>query len=315
MDARDQVSRLVNKEDNPDARYEEQPRPRIDKSVHREYAEVYDGERREYLRAKTKFAGYDLTCDSGAFVDLVVDEVGDGSGWRKKERVGLRVVSRLPASPLELDPGVPGRLAVRKRIRDRNGEEIEDSEQRFTESEIFKWSPPDGMVLSEELREVMCPGRRAGEVTAGMGFEGLVYLAGSPNEKGERNLLFVSFDSAFGFDGMKRMNGIIVQPRERGLNLKNTVAIAQQKGHVLEESHAGSPLQLENTRQAPSVDKGKQPLGGRTWTQAQQSIKPVRTSGESCTRAASSNSEQPRERLLWRERAQYLSLNRGWWLR
>ena len=303
------MSRLVNKEDNPDARYEEQPRPRIDKSVHREYAEGYDGERREYLRAKTKFAGYDMGCDGGAFVDLVVDEVEDESGWRKKERMGLRVVSRLPASPLELELGVPRRFGVRKRIRDRNGKEVEDSEQRFTESEIFKWSPPDYMSMSEELREVMCPGGRAGDVTAGMGFEGLVYLAGSPNGKDERNLMFVSFDSAFGFDGMKRMNGMTVQPRERGPRMKDTVATAQEKGHVLEESHAKTPLQIEDTQKARSVDKGKQAVKGQTWTRLQQSIEPVRMPGES------SSSKQPRERLLWQERAQYLSLNRGWWLR
>ena len=303
------MSRLVNKEDNPDARYEEQPRPRIDKHVHREYAEGYDGERKEYLRAKTKYAGYDMGYDGGAFVDLVVDEIEDGSGWRKKERLGLRVVSRLPASPLELDLAVTGRSSVRKKIRGRDDEDIEDSEHRFTESEIFKWSPPDGMVMSEELREVMCAGGRAGEVTAGMGFEGLVYLAGSPNEKGERNLLFVSFDSAFGFDGMKRVDGMTVQPRERSPSMKDTVAIAQEKRHVLEESHAKAPLQIEDTQKARSVDKGKQAVKGQTWTRLQQSIEPVRMPGES------SSSKQPRERLLWRERAQYLSLNRGWWLR
>ena len=309
MNVTDQVSRLVNKEDNPDARYEEQPRPRIDKHVHREYAEGCDGERKEYLRAKTKYAGYDMGCDGGAFVDLVVDEFEDGSGWRKKEKLGLRVVSRLPASPLEPDLGVTGGSLVRGRIRDRNGEGIEDSEQNFTTSEIFQWSPPHGLAMSEELREVMCPGGRAGDVTAGMGFEGLMYLAGNPNEKGERNLLFVSFDSAFGFAGMKRMDGMTVQPRERGPKMKDTVAIAQEKGHVLEESHAKAPLRIEDTQKARSVDKGKQAVKGQTWTRLKQSIEPVRMLGET------SSSKQPRERLLWRERAQYLSLNRGWWLR
>ena len=284
MNVRDQVSRLVNKEDNPDARYEEQPMPRIDKHVHREYAEEYDGERREYLRAKTKYAGYDMDCDGGAFVDLVVDEIEDGSGWRKKERLGLRVVSRLPASPLELDLAVTGRSLVRKKIRGRDDEDIEDSEQRFADSEIFKWSPSDGMVMSEELREVMCPGGRAGEVTAGMGFEGLVYLAGSPNGKGERNLMFVSFDPAFGFDGMRRMNGTTVQPRKRGLEMKDTVAIAQQKETVSEGSHAEPSLQVEDTQKAPSVDKGEQAVKGQTWTQLQQSIKPTQTATEPSTR-------------------------------
>ena len=283
--------------------------------MHREYAEEFDGERREYLRAKTKYAGYDMDCDGGAFVDLVVDEFEDGSGWRKKESVGLRVVSRLPASPLELHLGVPGRFAVRKRTRDRNGKEIEDSEQRFAESEIFKWSPPEAMVMSEELREVMCPGGRAGAVTAGMGFEGLVYLAGSANEKGERNLLFVSFDSAFGFDGMKRMNGTTVQPRKQGLKMKDTVVMAQQKENVVEEPHTEAPLSVEGTRKALNLDKGKQAVKGQTWNELQQSIEPVRTPDESSTRPASSSSKQPRERLLWRERAHYLSLNRGWWLR
>ena len=300
MNSSDQVSRLVNKEDNPNTRYEGQPSPKIDKFLHREYAVGYEGERKEYLRAKTKFTGYELGCHGGAFVDLVVDEVQDGSGWRKKEKLGLRVVSRLPTSPLESDLHVPGGLAVRKKIRDRNGEEIEDSEQRFTESGIFKWSPPDATVLTEELKEVMCPGGRAGEVAAKLGFEGLVYLAGSANEKAERNLLFMSFDPRFGYEGMQRMNGTIVQPRKRDLKTNDPIAVAQQKGEIMTESHAEASLQVENTQKASGVDKGKQ-------------VDPSLT-GLS-TRTASNSSTQPRERLLWRERAQYLSLNKGWWLR
>ena len=315
MNSSDQVSRLVNKEDNPDARYEEQPRPRTDKCVHREYAEDYDGEKKEYLRGKTKFASYDLTCDGGAFVDLVVDEVEDGGGWRKKEKIGLRVVSRLPTSPLELDHTMPQRFMVRKRIKDRSGEAIEDPGQRFTESEIFNWSPAADMAASEELKEVMCPGGRVGEMAAKLGFEGLVYLAGKSNENGERHLVFVSFDSGFGFEGMRRMDGTAVQSRQRGPRMENSITIAQPRGEVMTKLRADAPFQAEDKLKAPSVDKGRQVAEVQAWSQFQRLAQQTQSSAGFSTEATPRSSKQPRERLLWRERAQYLSLNKGWWLR
>lgn len=205
----DPLSRTLDAKSN--SRWEA-PWPRVDRYVHTEtqYGNVDGG--KEYIRAKTKWNGYHYNAQ--AFVDLVTDEARVEGGWRRKERIRLRVVSRHELSPL-----VPGgefmdreRLVFRPRVRNKNGEEMKESEEAFSPSKVSLWPPDDA---PQGLHDMLCPGGRAGDVKAVLGDEGLVYMVGSPCEVEslERALVFVSFDPTFGFQGMKRLNCLPATPK------------------------------------------------------------------------------------------------------
>lgn len=175
----------------------------------------------EYIRAKTKFSTYDF--NRGCAVELVVDDV-PGEGWRTKERLRLRVVSRLEVSPLAVPCGSSSNSSLTEKAaaapsslnpRERNcdGVEIGGSELRFGESEVFLWPSADrdaahdhGVMSSPELTELMCPGGRAGEVKGVLGEEGVVYSIGPPGRDGERRLVFVCFEPSWGFDGLRGLD-------------------------------------------------------------------------------------------------------------
>lgn len=210
---------------------------RIERYVHSEYARHGSGEdakerKKEYIRAKTKWNGYDF--NRQCFVDLVSEDVADEGSWRPRERLRVRVVSRKEINPLVLDENEDERgnecedvmgqgqngdskYRVRPRVKDKDGVEMRDGEEKFTSSEIALW-PGDGMEVPRDLDDILCPGGKAGEVKAVLGDEGIVYLAGPADgtKAGERALVFVCFDPTFGFDGMKRVDGSMVVQRGRG---------------------------------------------------------------------------------------------------
>ncbi|KIW13891.1 hypothetical protein PV08_06672 [Exophiala spinifera] len=211
---------------------------RIERYMHSEYAKYGAGEdardrKKEYIRAKTKWNGYDF--NRQCFVDLVSDDVTDEGSWRPRERLRLRIVSRKEISPLVLDQEayVHGtenedlttgqrqngdlKYRVRPRVKGKDGVALTDGEEKFTSSEIVLW-PSDAMEVPRGLDDVLCPGGKAGDVTAVLGYEGIVYLAGPADwtKGGERALVFVCFDPTFGFDGMKRVDGSVAVPRARG---------------------------------------------------------------------------------------------------
>ncbi|KAK5453644.1 hypothetical protein LTS15_006831, partial [Exophiala xenobiotica] len=175
---------------------------------------------KEYIRAKTKWNGYDF--NKQCFVDLVSEEIRDEGSWKARERVRVRVVSRHEVSPLVVDEGAGadsgarpsastnaiaagagGGMAsvkkkekekekymmVRPRVKNEKGIELRDGEDKYSSSSIFLWPRDtpgedvdvDGQVLRDRgLDDILCPGGRAGEVKAVLGDEGIVYLAGPP---------------------------------------------------------------------------------------------------------------------------------------
>ncbi|KIX94535.1 uncharacterized protein Z520_09581 [Fonsecaea multimorphosa CBS 102226] len=211
------LSRTLDEHSN--SRWEE-PMVRVDRYVHAEFqADDAGGQRaaaREYIRARTKWNGYSFNAQ--AFIDLVTDEAVMEGEWRPHQRIKLRVVSRHELSPLVRDNntnttiGGSVALVLRKRTRNREGQEIEDGERAFTPSCVSIWPPDDA---PQGLHEILCPEGRAGDVKAMLGDEGIVYMAGPPREPGssERALVFISFDPTFGFQGMQRLDGSPAIPR------------------------------------------------------------------------------------------------------
>ena len=292
----DQVRLTVTEKDN--ARFEMAPHPRVPKYTHTEFQEGRAVHRQEYLRAKTKHHCYDF--NNQCYIDLVVDEVADEGSWRKKERVRLRVASRLLKSPL--DWGVEPRDIVedpkrrlRPRFTDREEVSVRDSEDAYTDSKVYLW-PPDGMDVPKELGEMLCPGGKAGEIKSRVGEEGIVYMVGltgkcSDGEQGsERALVFLSFDPTWGFEGMKRIDGQLARPRSRS---GTDMAVSGTEG--AQKRRADSP-------------------GVRTGVKRCRTENVTRASTAASITSATS-STVPRERLLWKEKAKYLSISKGYWLR
>lgn len=176
------------------------------------------GETREYIRAKTKFSAYDF--NRGCAVELVVDDV-PSEGWRTKERLRLRVVSRLPIGLLATAPsGGDGTTCpvIQQRAARSGKNKVVDvahsSEELFAPSEIHLWPrEAQASALPTELAELMCPGGRTGEIKGMLGEEGLVYSVGPQGPNGERQLVFVCFDPAWGFEGLRRLDGSLAKPR------------------------------------------------------------------------------------------------------
>lgn len=198
-------------DENSNSRYED-PKERIDRYVHREFPATNKGDAKEYIRAKTKWNGYSFNTQS--FTDLVIDEYIPDGEWRPRQCIRLRVVSRQEVGVMVRDEDSlnPAAMRIRCRVKDRDGVELEDSERAFSPGNVYLW-PPDN--APQELHEVLCPGGRAGDVSAILGDEGIIYMAGPPREPGsaERALVFMSFDPTFGFAGMKRLDGSFAVPK------------------------------------------------------------------------------------------------------
>ena len=293
LNPNDRVRLTVTEKDN--ARFEMAPHPRLPKYTHTEFKEGQFAERREYLRAKTKYHSYDY--NNQCYVDLVVDEIGEEGSWRKKERVRLRVVSRLPKSPLgwmvdPLNSSEEPKLRLRPQFPDRESELVRDSEDAYTDSEVYLW-PRDDMDVPKELDEILCPGGKAGEVKARVGEEGIVYMVGPSGAGGaERALVFLSFEPAWGFEGMKRLNGELARPRKQpkfGESVRDDATGQKRKAEA-----------LNNTTDVKRYKNQSEPKPGEA-----QSIRTATTAANSL----------PKGRLLWTERAKYLSIATGYWLR
>jgi hypothetical protein len=198
----------------------EPDRPRIDQHRHR------DGREFEFIRSKTKWIGYHTA--SSCFVDLVTDTVGVPGSVKPRERILLRVAGRVPVSPLVRDDSpeeewpclgkrtVEPRL-VRGQMKDRDGKEIPGSEEAFSASEAHLWPPPDAI---PEVFDVLCPGGRAGPVTAMSDDRGIAFMVGMPDENGERAIVYTSFDPGWHFQGMEIIDRdmghqLVSMPRER----------------------------------------------------------------------------------------------------
>ncbi|KAG9775986.1 hypothetical protein KCU88_g5025, partial [Aureobasidium melanogenum] len=224
--------------------------PRADRFVHTEISSGEPHGVKEYIRAKTKWHGYHFNCQT--FVDLVTDEIRVEGEWRAKERIKLRVVSRRELNPMVRDEDckmIPSGLKIRPHMRDKDGNELQDGEEAFGPSKASLWPPDDA---PQELHDVLCPGGRAGDVQAVLGDEGIVYMAG-PRRKAdspERALVFVSFDSTFGFRGMKRPVGTSVTPKQNYKQKQEWQGSPSQSGR----KRKGSSLPREDFRDVPDLE-------------------------------------------------------------
>jgi hypothetical protein len=310
VDPTEQISNTITPKDN--AKFEKEPHPRVAKYTHKEF-ETDDLEgAREYLRAKTKWNGYDF--NNQCYVDLVVDEVDDEGSWRKKERIRLRVACRVPASPIHWIGDRPegvGQLdyEVLPRFKDRDGKYVQDSEDAWRSSEVSLW-PGHGEDVPKDLDEILCPNGKAGEVKAKIGEEGIVYMVGPTGHCGgrgegdERALVFLGFESGWGFEGMKRMNGELAIPRK-----KECIDNAMMESGSGEKRRAcGQPDNPEIKRQKTEDGAGSE---HRTST-------PVMATNAKAKAETSVDQKSvapaPRERLLWMEKARYLTIGRGYWI-
>ena len=224
-------------DENSNSRYEE-PQVRLDRYVHAEFPATSEKSTKEYIRAKTKWNGYDFNAQS--FVDLVTDEYIPEGGWRPQQRIKLRVVSRLERCPLvrDDDSASPTATILRPRLKDREDEELEDSERAFSSSHLHLWPPDDA---PQELHDILCPEGRAEDVKAVLGDEGLIYMAGPPRQPGslERALVFICFDPTFGFNRMKRLDG--------------SLAVAK-RGRKRKSDMTEGPVQISSARlEAPEI--------------------------------------------------------------
>ncbi|KAK4942165.1 hypothetical protein LTR10_018057 [Elasticomyces elasticus] len=384
----DQMARTLDEKSN--SRYEE-PNTRVSRYVHAEFPAEQDGDGgssggmavKEYIRAKTKWNGYHFNAQ--CFVDLVTEEVMVDGEWRPKERIKLRVVSRDELSPLvpDTEDAGPGsrqctagvqsdRMLVRPRVKDRDGEEMQDGEEAYSKSRVYLW-PPDDMV-QQEVWDILCPGGRAGDVKASLGDEGIVYMAG-PMTGGERALVFVSFDPTFGFEGMRRLDGSVALAKSVNNKipaLSNTTGkmrgVKRGSGYVVDGEEMADRMKRvkvntdcdqaglrgmtgasgQRSLASPTGDFNSSPgamgtatalSGGRrvstmalpspsptlTMTGASPSssmrdehfptVSPSRLSGVGDTGRISNPVLNGKRLTQWREKAMYLSINQGFWLR
>ncbi|KAJ4575266.1 hypothetical protein HRR83_003823 [Exophiala dermatitidis] len=234
--------------------------PRADRFVHTEISSGEPHGVKEYICAKTKWHGYHF--NSQTFVDLVTDEVRVEGEWRAKERIKLRVVSRRELSPMVRDEDskmIPGGMKIRPRMRDKDGNEMQDGEEAFTASKASLWPPDDA---PQELQDVLCPDGRAGDVHAVLGDEGIVYMAGPRRQADapERALIFVSFDPTFGFRSMKRPDGSSVMPKQKWQGSPS------QSGR----KRKSSSIPRENFRDVPDLEDSSHLLKRSKWVRTGQ---------------------------------------------
>ena len=157
----------------------------------------------EFILAKTKFRAYNLATSS--FIDLVNDPVSRPGFARLRERIRLRIASRVQKSPLIEDPDKPGHFLLRPKEFDDDGTPLERSEEDFHSTEVQNLWPPNN--APTELFDVLCLGGRAGQVDAMADSTAIVYMTGPlpTNPKGERAIVLINFDPLWEHDGLKRI--------------------------------------------------------------------------------------------------------------
>lgn len=190
------MATLTDEDSNPSSM---KPSPRLTKYLHSE--SDITGDKREYIRTKTKWDSHDF--NSQSFIDLVTEDHVPQGEWRPRQQLKIRVVSRHQTNPLSPDSEGPDQ---RPQTADVGGKDIMDGQEQYSTSHCTVW-PPDG--TPSEIHDILCPDGKVGELKASLGDEGVIYMAGpeSGGNRKERPLVFVSFDPTFGFEGMRRLDG------------------------------------------------------------------------------------------------------------
>jgi hypothetical protein len=290
----DQLSRTLDETSKPS--FLEKPPIRIPKFCHRELPATASPPH-EFIRAKTKHHGYHPQAHS--FVDLVADEIRIPPSTRPKDRLRLRVASRLPESPL-----ASGQL--RPQISDHNDVPIPDSEEFFTSTTTSLWPPSSA---PQPLFDLLCPGGRLGSVHAVADQLSIIYMAGVQHAEygSQRAIVLVSFDPGWGHGGLERV--------ECGFGPKMQLSTDVQLD-----------IRMDG---APSFGPARDRFGGKAFEAAGRSPKRLlegnteaESSGSAAKRARVEGSastsmsvvSEPR-RVMWTEPAMYLRINQGFWVR
>lgn len=316
-----------------------EPVERIDKYVHTEFGGVEwtaSGATKEYLRAKTKWNGYSFNARS--FIDLVAEDMRVEGEWRPRERLRLRVVSSLENSSLVLDIDRPGGMRIREKRRDREGENICDSEEGFGPSRVYLWPAgeddgDDDRAPLQALNDLLCPSGRAGDIKAVLGDQGIVYMAGGPLLQGggghrERALVFISFDPSWGFEGMKSWrSGTLVRPR-RTAGLRERPDHGKNRKRRSEgEPRMGSVSRLDEDRGTRKVKRRKSQIDSgyvvdTSTDSAAAATSSTPPSASTAGPAVDSASKRPPSRnsdnghpLVYTEPATYTQINQAFWFR
>jgi hypothetical protein len=145
---------------------------------------------------------------------------------------------------------------VRPQTKDREHNDIQDSENAYGPTTIITWPPDDA---PQALHDLLCPGGKVGElsVMVGDGDGGMVFTAGPPNMNGERPLVFVSFDPTFGFLGMKRLDGTAVQAQSKS-GLLGVMRKRKREREDGNTAHTGKERDVAPTQEQP--DQATNPL-------------------------------------------------------
>ena len=177
--------------------YDQRPEKRLRRNYHAEYESTDDpNKRQEFIAARTKHRSYHLAAET--FLDLVNDPAPQADGFRSRERLRLRTVSRKRKCPID-EYGVDGEpgLLFRPTQRGPDGSPIEGSEERFISRGVHMWPADDA---PSELHRLLCPDSRTSCVRAISDDRSLVYsiqCAGLPAD--HKALILISFDPKIHF--------------------------------------------------------------------------------------------------------------------
>jgi hypothetical protein len=292
----DQLSRTLDENSKPS--WVEKPPIRIEKFCHHEQTAIAEPHH-EFIRAKTKHHSYNSSAH--AFVDLVADEIRVPNSSRPKDRLRLRIASRIPQSPLTSNAG---HLYVRPQRTDYNDCPIPNSEETFTDTATKLWPPASA---PPELFDLLCPGGRLGSVHAASDERSIIYMAGTPQAQhgNQRAIIMISFDPGWGHSGFKRLHCSFVPDRRASEDVQLDIRAERTPIFVPAIDKIGMPnFWAEGRSPKRGLDDNREAESSAS------ASKRLRVEGSASVSAPS----QP-QRLLWTEPAMYLKINQGFWIR
>ena len=189
-----------------------------------------------FLLAKTKYRAYNPNCS--AFIDLVVDDNFSPSTVRDQtwssSQLCLRVGSRILDSPY-VDRN-PGQRLHEPEFHPTTRLPVDGTEERFRDRGIKVWPSRDSCAGLLELLNPEC--RALGDIEARADDSGIVYTVGTGKD---RKVVFVGFDPAIQFKGLRQLSGTSGMKAEEGRNQvvlgegRNGGGSGSYKGKVIAE--------------------------------------------------------------------------------
>lgn len=289
--ANDPLARTLDEHSKP---HFSKPQKRIRKHYHHEYDQTRLDPRysapKDFILVKTKFRAYNPSAMS--FVDLVSDPVPIPGSVRPCDRLRLRIASRKRKSPLVDEPNHPNHMLLRQPERDENDVPIEGSEDDFHPTKVHLWPPDDA---PPEIYDVLCPGGgRVGDIEAVADERSIIYMTDLPNTTGSRRaIVMISFDPSWRHSGLAKLH--------KPSNTSTSDPARPAREMKLELPTVSSCRKSSAKRASPTPEPAAPSA-------------PKRQKSEPGQAAAAPRPRDPR-RLIWEEKAQYLSINRGYWLR